>query len=558
VVVARAFAPVTAPRIAVARDGSHAVIVDGARAVAIRIDDLEPICEVALTGDAEVTWLSTALRLLIVAPTESHTDVRLVNPFGTDDARRVAEIRLEAAMRLGASNGTHALLLGARGAAVLAGGDTTVTPYQFLARTLPTVVGVAGTQFVVALPGTIEEWDPASRMPKRRLRLPRAAPITSLGGSDRVIWMTTQQEPARLDVLPIVNRGQPKAHELPEPIRSVHGHPHTDAVICIGAETGRVYAIDLDGRARLRTLDLPGIDRADAAALVVGRGGALWVIAAQAGRPIATAAIESREPETTSNALPAIARPDPVRVEPARPPLLDPTPVAASEPAPTRSRFSDRLTRSPAGVPEPRESPPRRSQLTDDPEPLITDRYDPSTAPAIDPESPIRVDDALVVPKQVAPTAWSEGAAELMSKLAALRAAGHEPGSPEAPQRASWRDDAGAWARAVASGTFDRAAPSCLPIDALAVRFELPASLIPALVLLYGSHLAGLDGAAPMDVAKVLGRRWDDALGRGKLAELGLAIYEHSRVKLAPAILRSLDELPPAPGDRAQFPALDD
>jgi hypothetical protein len=98
----------------------------------------------------------------------------------------------------------------------------------------------------------------------------------------------------------------------------------------------------------------------------------------------------------------------------------------------------------------------------------------------------------------------------------------------------------------VASGTFDRAAPGCPPIDVLATRFELPATLIPALVLLYGSHLAGMQGAAPMDLAKVLGRRWDDALGRGKLAELGLAVYADSRVRLAPMIQRVLDELPPS------------
>lgn len=145
--------------------------------------------------------------------------------------------------------------------------------------------------------------------------------------------------------------------------------------------------------------------------------------------------------------------------------------------------------------------------------------------------------------RQPTTTAWSEGASELMAKLAALRAP--REGAPDAPLRTSWRDDAGAWARAVATGTFDRAAPSCPPIEQLAARFELPEAVLPALVLLYGSHLAGMQGAAPMDVAKVLGRRWDDALGRGKLAELGIATYLDSRVRLAAPILRVLDELPP-------------
>jgi hypothetical protein len=31
--------------------------------------------------------------------------------------------------------------------------------------------------------------------------------ITAVGGSDRVVWMTTQQDPTRLDVFALVNRG---------------------------------------------------------------------------------------------------------------------------------------------------------------------------------------------------------------------------------------------------------------------------------------------------------------------------------------------------------------
>jgi hypothetical protein len=529
VAIANALATAT-PRIAVTADGSHAVIIHrGVGATAIRLEDRATICELPLLGDADVAWLGTSHRLLIVAPVETHTDVKLVNPA---DGSRLAEIRVETEMRLAAANGTHALLLGARTAAMLSGGEASVTPYQFLARTLPTVVGVAGAQFVVALPGTIEEWDPASRMPKRRLRLPKAAPILSLGGSDRVLWMTTQADPMRLDVLPLVNRGQPKGHDLPEAIRAVHGHPHTDAVICLGAESGRIYAIDLDGKHRLRTIAVPGIDQPEAIALVVGRGG-LSVIAVQAGR-IATAPIEAREVEPVAQTLPPIPKSQPVTIEPALPPrrseLYDPTPeptrAARSAPTPERS-LSDPAPRAehvfvPAvAVEDPSPRTERPSRTIVEPEPV----------------------------KQVAPTAWSEGAADLMAKLAALRAAGHEPGSPEAPLRSSWRDDAGMWARAVASGTFDRAAPSCPPIEVLANRFELPPALLPALVLIYGSHLAGLEGAAPMDVARVLGRRWDDALGRGALAKLGLAIYERSRVMLAPVVQRALDELPPGTGE---------
>ncbi len=613
-VAASAFVPATTPKLAVARDGAHAVIVDAGRAVAIRIADRETVCELAL-GDGEVGWIGAASRLLVVGATDAYTDVRLIDPFGAERARRVAEIRLDGPMRLGGCNGSHALLLGIRGAAIVFSGqaDGAITPYQFLARVIPQVVGIAGTQFVVALPGTIEEWDPASRMPKRRLRLPKVAAITSLGGSERVLWMTTAQDPHRLDVLPLVNRGQPKAHELPEPIAAVSGHPSTDCVICIGAETGRIYAIDLDGRSRPRVIALPGIDRAEAAALVV-RGTALAVIAAQTSRPIAIVGIEgAREVETTAPSLPAIKKAfTPVMrgsslyedTEPTRArtvaDALRRAPVPAEESfadldeatersvadrlrrqisaeSPTARTITEALRRdsppadppaartitealrrqseppenrsmgAPAGAPPSSIEEARRDAL---PPFRPAHRVQPTTPiaeqqllPGDDLEQSFSVDTELVLPRQPTTTAWSEGASELMAKLASLRT--NRDGAPDAPLRSSWRDDAGAWARAVASGTFDRAAPTCAPIETLLARFELPETLLPALVLLYGSHLAGMQGAAPMDVAKVLGRRWDEALGRGKLAGLALATYTDSRVRLAPAIQRVLDELPP-------------
>jgi len=68
------------------------------------------------------------------------------------------------------------------------------------------------------------------------------------------------------------------------------------------------------------------------------------------------------------------------------------------------------------------------------------------------------------------------------------------------------------------------------------------------LVRLYGAHLCGERGVAPVEVARLLDRQWDEALGRGELAEHGVAEYAGSRVALSPLVLRALDELPPATG----------
>jgi hypothetical protein len=114
--------------------------------------------------------------------------------------------------------------------------------------------------------------------------------------------------------------------------------------------------------------------------------------------------------------------------------------------------------------------------------------------------------------------------------------------------RASWRDDMVAWTRAISAGAIDADAPTAPPIDALIARFDLAPALYPVLVLLYGAHLCGERGVAPVEVARLLDRQWDEALGRGELAGRGVAEYAGSRVALSPLVLRALDELPPATG----------
>jgi hypothetical protein len=118
-------------------------------------------------------------------------------------------------------------------------------------------------------------------------------------------------------------------------------------------------------------------------------------------------------------------------------------------------------------------------------------------------------------------------------------------------RRLTWRDDLAAWSQAVGASTADPAAhgqPIAYPIEALLGRFELEPAMLPVLALLYGVHLRGELGVAPIDVARMLDRQWDEALGGGELARTGVCEYVRSRVALSPVILRALDELPPLTG----------
>nr|MDQ3299923.1 hypothetical protein [Myxococcota bacterium] len=108
----------------------------------------------------------------------------------------------------------------------------------------------------------------------------------------------------------------------------------------------------------------------------------------------------------------------------------------------------------------------------------------------------------------------------------------------------AWRDDCVAWARAAIAGTLDTPPPVIPVLDALAAEYRLAPELVPALVLIYGAHLAGEPGVAPVDVARILGGRWDEALARGELAARGVIELEQSRVRFVAAVERDLDGRP--------------
>ncbi|MDB4957716.1 MAG: hypothetical protein JWO36_5285 [Myxococcales bacterium] len=467
-----------------------AAIHEPTRIVVIEVPGCAPFAEVGIDPEAEeseIAWVGAPPRMLVLSRYAAHSTVHLLDPYGP---RTIAEIRLEAPMKLVAAVGAHALVIGGTGAAVLTATETHLTPYQFPARAVPVCAGAAGAQFVVALAGSVEEWDPQSRMPKRRLKLPKPATITAVGGSDRVLWMTSVQDPSVIEVIPLVNRGQPKIHELPEPIARVTGHPRSDLLICVGATTGRVFVVDLDGRRGPRVIAPAGIDRADAAGLVLGR--MTGVLIAQAARPVAIMQLDGPAEST-------------------------PSPIAAreSEIAIPSTLFGP----SDAGVGE----VPTSVTLSSPPLPPIA-----------------------VVPPQARPTE------ELASWRARITSspARTEPTRPraETENEPSWRDELAVWARAIAAGGTVTPPPAVPAIENLIARFELAPELFVVIALLYGTHLTGSSGAAPHDIARVDGHRWDDALGRGQLAERGVAVYRDSRVRLAPPVQASLDELAPQMG----------
>lgn len=500
-----AYVPPVPPRIAVASDGVLAALHEPSRVVVVELPSCAVRAEIRIDPRAEasdVAWVGPPSRLLIVARYAGHSAVHFIEAVkssgqsGPHNPQLIAEIQLEMPMRLAAAVGPHALVVGSAGVAVLSTGASHVTPYQFPVRKMPIVAGAAANQFVVALSSSIEEWDPQARMPRRRLKLPRPAAISAVGGSERVVWMTTQQDPTRIDVFALVHRTQPKQHQLPEPIAHVAAHPRSDLLVCTGAETGRVFVVDVDGRDALRTIAVPGLDRIEAAGLVLGRTAS--VLAAQTGRPLAVVALDGREPTA------ALA--------------------------------------APATLPIPRQSANGRvagSTLYGDDEAPVA----PSSAAqalAVQAIGRLAREENHAMDDRV--RRWDERVRDEASGAVAV-----EMERSSEPHR-SWRDDLVIWARAISAGARDRDCPQSAEIAAMAVRFELALELLPAVSLLYGSHLGGQAGVAAVDLARVLDGNWDEALGKGRLHASGLAQRDASRIRLAACVERALDGLPPVTG----------
>ncbi|HSS02655.1 MAG TPA: hypothetical protein VLM79_36590 [Kofleriaceae bacterium] len=671
------FAPVDVPRVSASQDGTLAAIHEPSRITLLELPTGTAFAEIGVDPDAlasEVAWVGTPPRLLVLSRYDGNSTAHMIDPLGP---RTIAEIRLEATMRLSATVGGWALAIGALGTAVMSSSETSLAAYQFPARVIPVTAGAAAGQFLVALAGSVEEWDPQSRTPKRRMRLPRSAAITGVGGSERLVWMTTQQEPARIDVIPLVNRGQPRAHDLPEPILRTLGHPRSDVVVCLGAESGRLYVVDLDGRTRMRILEPDGIERIDAASLVMGR--MTGILAAQAGHPIAIVGLDGRDidPDAGSSGtmiLPRALVRRPIADErdvadhgrsglvPAGSALHEEAPAAApsslvDEPVDARgderadapvdshgdshddshddshgdSRDDSRgdsdapeaiVQPSPAiGVSHPAELHAATDDATDaPPDEAVSDRpasaslssiaariagrsssvepaiagpqpgvpavraTPPSPAPARQPQPPpssakpppsvserfsawrdmVRQNQghsspgiAVPAPSPPAPSPPAAGPRVLPGPVLAPPAVARAPvreeprPGPRDEPRLTWRDDVALWSHAVVASGGDpavHAQPIAYAIEALLARFELDAAMLPVVALLYGAHLRGEMGVAPIEVARMLERQWDEALGRGELARTGVCEYARSRVALSPVILRALDELPPLTG----------
>jgi hypothetical protein len=112
-----------------------------------------------------------------------------------------------------------------------------------------------------------------------------------------------------------------------------------------------------------------------------------------------------------------------------------------------------------------------------------------------------------------------------------------------------WRDALAAWARASLRGTHgDPPLLAACTLHDVCQRLGLVDDTRFMVWLIYGARLCGIEGVAPVELVELCPNRWDDALGRTRVASLGVFSWKRDRVHLMPEIKNALDEIDPVLG----------
>jgi hypothetical protein len=472
---------------------------------------LEPPFELALSSVEPA-------RLLVVQARGGSTVVRV---FAVPELREVVETNLgvKGEAHLVARSGPLALLLG--GTESL----TAVDIAKLRAIPLPVrgpvqvVAPLSPEQVLVGARGKLEAWSIPERRPTHRLGLPlpRDAAAGGVVAGGRLLWVATTGAPDALSVFRLADGKQLASVAAGGPIKAVAGAPGSATVVAAIQPDGgsrELVALELETGERYSVVADPAADAVDAFAFAGDTGGSVAVLHDRGPPVVVSLSAASMAPYQSGPALALEA-------------LASPAPsVVAAVAAPGAGAVSDaRTTEAPGAAP-----------ATPDPAPA-------SGAAAAAPDaggdlaarlSQWRAQVQAVVaapPRRTAPDARTS--------------AGDEPRSRSRAELYAW----GQSARARTTAT-PPPPPQGWKITELATRFHIDMRSRSLLALLYASWLHGEgDVGLPVGVlARALGNdedAWVEALGQGRLGELGWVRSRRGRTRLRGAIGRFLDEAAP-------------
>jgi hypothetical protein len=513
----------SAVRVVVSADGRLAAIVEPTRVVVVRLAGLVTEAEIGIEGGADandVAFAGTPGRLIVLAHSHARTCLHLIEPTGP---RQLGELQFRMPTRIVAVSGRHVLLANSVSTALVDVFNDELVAIQLRSRLVISAAGAFGPdRFILSARGVFEECDARTGAPARRFRFNEPVTAQHLGGNQRRIWSILRSRSGQIDVLSLVGGRQPEHILLPEPARRVAADAEHDLLLVIGSQTGGGFVVDL-GRRTVKVLDHGRIDDA------VWQGGTAAIVLAAAGRPLAVvpwSTVDIRGMDEGAKLGNSGGRDEAeTRLRPsAEPAIRTSVARAASAPAERAATVSARRFAVAPAVPAAHGYASRAAPMPGSrPRPMtVAERL----ASWREHGRPSSADVALAAEEAVAPLPLAKAAIAM-----------------------GWRGTLAAWSRSALSGN-GGAVPvlAAGPLHGVAVRLGLDEELTRALGFVYGAHICGNDGVAPIDLAGVIGGCWDEALGGGHLATSGALVWRRSRIYLAAVVATALDELPPRTG----------
>jgi hypothetical protein len=475
------------PDLAASLDGTMVVMASPGRLTLFSPDGSPHITGDIPDGEPDVGFVGE--RLIAVVRADEGTHLLALN---LPSLEVVAQLELEDRLRLVACVGMRALVTNENFERPRIVTVTTVLVVEPIALHHPIIFAAPAPEerLLVASRGReqqLECWDPAQRRALFRLNLPLMpkAHIAGFAHRRRLLWIAGSDDESFLELYRYSDGRLQARAEMGGSVLAAVGHPESPRlVLAVKPPQGPLELVALDFAAGDRhELTAP----VEPQALCVAEGATPALVVHGAG-------------DEAPHFVP-LARAMAYEAERPPPPVLS----RATRTAPAVTTIARGTTAPPATT----STPPLRVPLR--PTPSAT----PAPAPATD-------DEPAPLPRE---GTWRDQLCDWSARLVA---------DPRRPLALSDPDEASRLADIIE-------------------RLELDARSTRAVALLYGARLQGEASLPAALVARALGngaaateREWDEALGRGALAALGLARARGGRLRLRPLVARFLDGAPPA------------
>jgi len=211
------------------------------RVVVLELPDVSAVAEIGLAGDVDdhdVAFIGS--RLVVLSRAGNESTLHSIDPRGPT---KLGEAKFRGAARIVARTGEALLVTAGTTTSIVELTRDEPSVHVLALRGTITAAGTIDNNFLVCISAVLEEWDPSTRKPARRLRIDTAIDPWLIGGNSRRVWIVSRRHPDQIDVLNLEKRSSRRI-ELPEVITRVVPHPGGDMVVAVAGTRGYLVSID--------------------------------------------------------------------------------------------------------------------------------------------------------------------------------------------------------------------------------------------------------------------------------------------------------------------------